>query len=344
MAEGEAMEPGRLERLPFPKLWLTLGAFALVLLAYLACRALFGGYGGLFGPDRDPDALPELQVHCVIALLIAFTLANLLRTPADLRGHLRALRPLLPEEARPSAGEILSSVARLPREIVSVAAGLFGVAIIPAFRGGAGFTPDPVGGAFDVAWSVAANFVLFALMARLAYTGIAIQVRLDERVTPEIRVDLLDQRPLAPFARRGLRSALYWLLGSSIASLLFLRFGFLWLHVVIVIGTLSVGAFVMLYSLKAVHRRLDAEKRRELAELVPVIRRARGEALGDGPGAVEAATRLPGLLALESRIEGASTWPFDVSTFLRFSALGLLAVGSWLGGAIIERLLGFAVD
>jgi len=50
------------------------------------------------------------------------------------------------------------------------------------------------------------------------------------------------------------------------------------------------------------------------------------------------------LLALEARTEGVNTWPFDISTFLRFSALGLLAVGSWLGGAVIERLLGLAVD
>ena len=123
MAAGEEMAPGRLEGLSFPKLWLTLGIFALVLVATLVCRALFGGYEGLFGPHRDPEGLPELQVHCVIALLIAFTLANLLRTPAELQRHLRALRPLLPGDAGPSPGEILSSVARLPREIVSVPRG-----------------------------------------------------------------------------------------------------------------------------------------------------------------------------------------------------------------------------
>ena len=200
------------------------------------------------------------------------------------------------------------------------------------------------GGEFDLAWSVGANFVLFAVMARLAYTGIALQARLDERITRKIQIDLLDLRPLAPYARKGLRSAMYWLLGSSIASLLFLRFGFLWVHVFILIGTISVGVFAMLQSLKGVHGRLEEVKRNELAVLRTVIRSARGQVLHDGPGAADAAVRLPGLLALEARTEGVNTWPFDISTFLRFSALGLLAVGSWLGGAIIERLLGFAVD
>jgi hypothetical protein len=137
---------------------------------------------------------------------------------------------------------------------------------------------------------------------------------------------------------------MYWLLGSSIASLLFLRFGFLWAHVLILIGTISIGIFALLQSLKGVHGRLEEEKRHELAVLRTAIRSARGQVLDDGPGAADAAVRLPGLLALEARTEGVNTWPFDISTFLRFSALGLLAIGSWLGGAIIERLLGLAVD
>jgi hypothetical protein len=344
MDEGEKMERGLIDRLPLAKLWLALGIWALVLLAYLACWALFGGEGALFGPDRDTESMAELQVHAVIALLIGYMLTHQLRARRELERDLAALRPLLADRAGVSAEEIFSSVARLPRTIVTLAGGLFGVAIIPAFRGGAGFLPDRVGGEFDLIWSVSANFVLFALMGRFAHTGISLQAQLDERITREIRIDLLDLHPLAPYARRGLRSALYWLLGSSIASLLFLRFGFLWIHVFILIGTLGVGVFAMLQSLKGVHLRLQEEKRNELGALRAAIRSARGEVLGDGPAAADAAARLPGLLALESRIEGVSTWPFDVSTFLRFSALGLLAIGSWLGGAIIERLLGLAVD
>ena len=338
------MERRVIDRLPFVHFWLTFGIFALLLLAYLTLGALLGGEGAPLGSARDAGRLGESQEHLVIALLLSFTLATLLRVPAALRRDLGVLRPLLVGGSGASAEEILSAVARLPRAIVTVAGGLFGVAIIPAFRAGAGFTSDRAGVEFDLVWSVVANFALFALMGRLAYTGISIQGVLDERITPRIRIDLLDLRPLAPYAHRGLRSALYWLLGSSIASLLFLRFGFLWTHVFLLIGTLSFGAFVMLQSLKGVHRRLQEEKGHELAVLRRAIRSARGEVLGDGPGAADAAVRLPGLLALEARTEGVNTWPFDISSFLRLSAIGLLAIGSWLGGAIIERLLGLAVD
>jgi hypothetical protein len=338
------MERRGIDRLPFTKLWLTLGIFALVLLAYLACRALLGDGGALFGPDRDAESVGDFQVHTVIALLISYMLTHLLRARRELEGDLDALRPLLADGAEVSAEEILSSVARLPETIVTIAGGLFGVGILPLFRGGAGFVPDPVGGVFDLLWSAVGNFALFAIMARLAYALISIGRQLDERVTRRIRIDLLDLGPLAPYARRGLRAAMYWLLGSSIASLLFLRFGFLWAHVFILIGTISVGVFVMLQALKGVHGRLEKEKQRELAVLRTAIRSARGQVLDDGTAAADAAVRLPGLLALEARIEAVNTWPFDISTFLRFTALGLLAVGSWLGGAVIERLLGLAVD
>jgi hypothetical protein len=338
------MEPRGIDRLPFPKLWLTLGIFALVMLIYLTCRALLGDGGALIGSDREAESVGELQVHTVIALLIGYMLTHQLRTRRELERDLDALRPLLTDGAEVSAEEIFSSIARLPETIVTIAGGLFGIGILPLFRGGEGFLPDPVGGVFDLAWSAGGNFVLFAIMARFAYISISIGRQLDERVTRRIRIDLLDLRPLAPYARRGLRAAMYWLLGSSIASLLFLRFGFLWAHLFILIGTISVGVFVMLQALKGAHGRLEEEKRRELAVLRTAIRSARGKVLDDGNAAADAAVRLPGLLAMEARIEGVSTWPFDISTFLRFSALGLLAVGSWLGGAVIERLLGLAVD
>jgi hypothetical protein len=91
-----------------------------------------------------------------------------------------------------------------------------------------------------------------------------------------------------------------------------------------------------------IHRRLRAEKRAELARVRERIRSARASAL-EQAGA-EGAARLPGLLAYESRIERVNEWPFDAPTLIRFGALVVLAVGSWLGGAVVERLLGVALE
>ena len=45
------------------------------------------------------------------------------------------------------------------------------------------------------------------------------------------------------------------------------------------------------------------------------------------------------LVAYRSLVQGVREWPFDVSTLARFLLFGALGVGSWLGGALVERLL-----
>jgi hypothetical protein len=65
---------------------------------------------------------------------------------------------------------------------------------------------------------------------------------------------------------------------------------------------------------------------------------------GDATGVSESAgTRLPGLLAYEARIASVSVWPFDTPTVVRFSLLLALALGSWIGGALVEELLSTAL-
>ena len=71
--------------------------------------------------------------------------------------------------------------------------------------------------------------------------------------------------------------------------------------------------------------------------------------LGDAPLAPRIASAvlmlsLPALLAAEARIASAREWPFDTPNALRFVFYVTLGVGSWLGGALVERLLGAALD
>ena len=47
------MERRVIDRLPFVHFWLTLGIFALLLLAYLTLGALLGGEGAPLGSARD---------------------------------------------------------------------------------------------------------------------------------------------------------------------------------------------------------------------------------------------------------------------------------------------------
>ncbi len=63
---------------------------------------------------------------------------------------------------------------------------------------------------------------------------------------------------------------------------------------------------------------------------------------GDAWQATDA--RLSDLIVYEGRIASVSTWPFDVSTLLRFGLYVALGAGSWVGAAVVERLLGVALD
>ena len=63
-----------------------------------------------------------------------------------------------------------------------------------------------------------------------------------------------------------------------------------------------------------------------------------------GPESAEAGARLPGLIAYMNQIESVREWPFDAPTLTRFFLYVAIPLGSWLGGALVERLLGAALD
>ncbi len=54
--------------------------------------------------------------------------------------------------------------------------------------------------------------------------------------------------------------------------------------------------------------------------------------------------RLADLIAYEARISSVREWPFDTSTVLRWALYMALGATSWLGGAVVERVLGVVLD
>jgi len=54
--------------------------------------------------------------------------------------------------------------------------------------------------------------------------------------------------------------------------------------------------------------------------------------------------RLGNLIQYQEFVTSIREWPFDVSIVARSALLIVLGAGSWLGGAVVERLLGLALD
>jgi hypothetical protein len=152
------------------------------------------------------------------------------------------------------------------------------------------------------------------------------------RIARLVRIDLFDQAPLAPLARKGQRSALFWILVSSSISLFF--FGG---HPAVINGfvlalVLGVIATAFALPLARVRARIRAAKRDELVRVNRLLERER-DALGSGGG------RLADLVAWRGLVEGVREWPVGAPTLVRSGLFVLLGIGSWLGGAVVERLL-----
>ncbi len=192
----------------------------------------------------------------------------------------------------------------------------------------------------DVTAGLLFNTILFAILGDAAYRSI-LTSRLTKaliRRTPP--VDLLDLSFFAPFAQQGLRLAVLWLGGSSIASLIYFDQDHDIRTAMVIGATVTLGIYSLLQPLRGAHAAIVAAKRDELARIREAIRVCRSELLDPAGGdSTQAAARTAGLLAYETRIEAVHDWPLDPSTVVRFLALVTLAIGSWLGGAIVELLL-----
>jgi hypothetical protein len=263
-----------------------------------------------------------------------------------LRGARRDLRDLGPALDLSGAGleaeqRAITSFPARTLLAVSLLGSLVGIAITldpDNWLGGRPSLGDPL-----LLWVLARQTLLFALLAQAAYVDVVVAHRLSRIGERFARVDLLDLAPLGAFARSGLRSVLLWMLGTALAAL-FLLLPFSSLPALLILALIfAVAVVALLLPALGVHRRLVESKRRELARARDAIRAESETLLAPRAAGARSPGRLADLLAWEARLDDAPTWPFDASTLLRFALYVTLGLGSWLGGAAVERLLEFAL-
>ena len=187
-------------------------------------------------------------------------------------------------------------------------------------------------------WSVGRNMILLWLAARFGvydFNVTRIYLGLGRR---SVGIDLLDIGSLAPFARRGQRSALIWVLLSSIFSLFWLGNSPGQQNLLFLVFVLSMATFAFVGPLVMLRQSIQAEKRAELERLREQIRDARSQT----DAAVES-PRLANLIGYYQLIDSAREWPVDAANLLKFIGYLLLGLGSWLGGALVERILDTAI-
>ena len=156
-----------------------------------------------------------------------------------------------------------------------------------------------------------------------------------------VDVELLDLQALAPFARKGQRSALTWVLFSSIFSLFWLSDTAASLNLWLLMLVLSIVVLAFVLPLVGIHANIRKTKHAELDRLRDAIRAERGAATAPDSGT--ATPRLANLIAYHQLVEAVREWPIDAGNLLRLFLYLLVGLGSWLGGALVERLLDSAL-
>lgn len=312
-------------------------AAALVLaVAYLASALVFADLAAFADPNGRFGVARIVRFNAALGIVLSYICASLWLGQRWARRDFDDLRPAL--EASDAEWSAWRERARTPGRAALARAATLGAI--------AGLVVDVIGArAADSAAFWLGHRVWERMLNPLVFAALGVLVALSstragvyQEVGRRARVAVGEIGPLAPFARVGLRTALLWFIGTSLASLLLVETDSPMLVFSILLATTGFGGAALVAPSRGVHERLREAKREELAWLRAEIARSsdslrRGDAAG--------AAQLPALLAWEARVAGAPEWPFDTSTWLRFSLLLLVPLGSWLGGALAERIVDY---
>jgi hypothetical protein len=194
-------------------------------------------------------------------------------------------------------------------------------------------------------YSVPFMLLLFALLGMQALMTIRHSRVFREVGRWHLEVDLLDLGSLSPFSAVGLANASYWFIGSALASFLVASDANVWIVALVITVTVGLGLVGLILPSRGLHVCLRERKREELRRIREAIASERA-GLFSADSADEgsrAASRMPSLLAYEARIESVREWPYDTSTLTRFGFFLLIPLVSWIGGALVERVVDAAL-
>jgi len=172
----------------------------------------------------------------------------------------------------------------------------------------------------------------FRFMFLLVWSAIAIS-----RTAQHIKsIDLLDTSSIKPYGQQGVRSSLLAIISLSISANLWLDPNAASIGSAITLITLiAAGLLALFLPTWGIHQRLKMLKQLDLERIRNAISLRRDLA----NRSVDDAQQLRTDLALEQRFLQISEWPFDAGSYGRVALYIFLGFGSWIGAALVERML-----
>lgn len=331
----------RIDRLlahsPIASGWIGLAISLLLFASFTVLTLWSGGYATVAASGRSAWEYREFRLAVLVVSVAGYLPVarfHLMRSAARNRRDL----------SRWLTADGIHAIAPLcPRR--SVRAGLIGLSILPItalivdrdpglyFRSGYWAVEQ----AF--AWVVGGFATFWA--GSFAYATLAWSKHFSLLAASLGEIDLLDPKGGAPFVRQGLTSALLWVVLLSLMALNVVDLAW---FVVIAVFAGVVGVAALLLPVQGVRSRIRLAKQREIERIIGALR-GDGTALAGSPiRARSAGLSVADLLAYRRYVESVREWPFDTVTIVRFGLYLVIPLGSWLGGALVERLLGAALD
>ena len=323
-------------RAPFSPWVVGAGIFATLVVLYLGGTAATGELGTFLARDTSLLKDRNARLGMLLPILVAYAPAAQRVLALASRRQLSTLADLTGRSTTPEPLGGRGRVMGLLMLFVPLTAFLVDRDPLLYFRAGY--------------WSAAtvSNWtfsLLFCLaIARFGHATLGWSRAFTRAAPPPEGLDLFDRSWLSPFASQGLLCALLWLVIPAIFTVNLGDAPFAMIAVPLTIGCMAIGSAALWLPTSGVRRSLVAAKQ---AELSSVHRAMHGDRAAQQTLAVakrHPEPSLADLLAYERFLQDLPTSPFDQRNRIRFVLYLALPLGSWMGGALVERAIGVFLD
>lgn len=318
---------GLARRLPYPALSVSLAVAMVAFVYYLASGAWFPDEQSPFWSSRQITGM-ALTYTLILSYLCGFFIYGARKT-VDCASELRSLF------VTPEAETLVARLNRMPPYRFWIATG------VGVLLGYANIDPRVVTQSVGVlpTWPmdlslVLGSMLLWIFVAQVVLTRVENALLLSRLGRTGVEVDLFQMHRLKAFARVGILDTLMIMGALAITPLQALdaQFRAVNYSFAFAIG-LPVALLLLVLPMWGIHRRLQEEKARRLAEVEAHI------AVAERDHAADALAYLNALLERRAFVQAQHTWPMDLRGAARVGFYLIVPPLAWVGAALVEMVV-----